>query len=125
MKHRPDNIRRTVANPLAADDHEDFVGEPIEPAAGTGDTAAMARGEPGLPARFTWRKTEYRVVAVVSNWKTSGPCRNGSDELYLRRHWFRIRTDPPATMTVYFDRQARNRKKPTARWWLYSWRNGE
>ncbi|MDD4889199.1 MAG: DUF6504 family protein [Phycisphaerae bacterium] len=103
---------------------EEFIGERIEPVPGTGDAAAMARGEPGLPGRFAWRGVEYRVLGLMKAWKTSGPCRNGSDELYLRRHWFQVVTEPAAVMTIYFDRQARDRKKPTARWWLYSMSNG-
>jgi hypothetical protein len=98
----------------------EFVSEELTPVAATGDPAGMARGEPGLPGRFAWRGREYRVVRVIKQWKSSGPCRNGSDELYLRKHWFQFATDPPAVMTVYFDRQARNRRRPKARWFLYT-----
>lgn len=99
---------------------EQFICEPLTPVAGTGDAAAMAAGGPGLPARFVWRGTEYRVVSVVRTWKTTGPCRHGSSEIYLRRHWYTVVTDPPAEMTVYCDRQARDRRHPKARWWLYT-----
>jgi len=99
---------------------EEFVCEEIVPAAGTFDAAAMSRGEPGLPGRFTWRGREYRVVGVVRQWKTSSPCREGSPELYLRRHWFQILTEPRAVVTLYCDRQAKDRKKPKRRWWVYS-----
>jgi len=98
---------------------ERFISEPVQPAPGSFDTAAMARGEPGLPARFTWRETEYRVVEVLRQWKTTGPCSSGSSERYVRRHWFTVRTDPAAAMTLYCDRQSRSRK-PKARWWLLS-----
>jgi phosphoribosylglycinamide formyltransferase-1 len=98
-------------------DHE-FVCEPLTPARGTGDPRAMARGEPGVPDRFTWRDREYRLVGVVESWKTSGPCRHGSGEVYLRRHWYRIVADPPAELVVYFDRQARKPGKP--RWWVHT-----
>lgn len=100
--------------------HEDFICEAISPAQGTGDAAGMSRGEPGLPARFLWRGREYNVVGIIEKWKTSGPCRNGADEVYLRRHWFRVQTQPHAIMTLYFDRQPKNRKNPKARWFLYS-----
>jgi hypothetical protein len=100
--------------------NEEFICEPITPARATGDAKAMARGEPGLPERFTWRGEAYRVVGVIEKWKTSGRCRNGSREVYLRRHWYRIVTAPHAVMTVYFDRQAKDRKHPKARWWIYS-----
>ena len=97
-----------------------FICEPLTPVAGTADTTAMARGEPGLPKRFTWRGREYRVVDVVRTWKTTGPCTSGADEQYVRRHWYTIRTDPPMTMTVYCDRQSKDRKHPKARWWVYT-----
>lgn len=104
---------------MMSDNSKEFICEPMIPLAGF-DTAAMSRGEPGLPQRFTWREQEYRVKGVLRKWKTSGPCRNGSGEVYLRRHWFEIVTDPPATMIVYFDRQAKDRNRPKARWWVYS-----
>ena len=99
---------------------EEFVSEEMTPVAGTADTAAMARGEPGLPGRFMWRGDEYGIAGVIEKWKTSSPCSHGSGEVYLRRHWYRILTDPPAVMTVYCQRQARNRRRPKARWWIYT-----
>jgi len=105
---------------MAEEGKERFVGEEMQPVAGTFDAAGMARGEPGLPLRFTWRGTEYRVVAVIEKWKSTGPCRHGSSELYVRRHWYKIRTEPPAEMTVYCDRQAKDRRRPKGRWWIYS-----
>lgn len=102
------------------DQHDEFIGEQITPQAGTFDAAAMARGLPGLPAGFIWRGRDYRIAELVSQWKSSGPCRNGSSEMYLRRHWFKVRTDPPAMMTIYFDRQAKDRGKPKSRWFIYS-----
>ncbi len=103
---------------------EEFVSEEIVPVAGTASTAGMARGEPGLPGRFTWRQTQYRVVQVLQTWKTSGPCRSGADEIYLRRHWYKVLTDPHAVMTLYFERQAVHPRRPKARWWIYSHQRG-
>ena len=99
---------------------EEFVSEQIVPVAGTASTAGMARGEPGLPARFTWRDTEYRVVQTLETWKSSGPCHSGADEIYLRRHWYKVLTDPAAVMTLYFERQANHPHRPKARWWIYT-----
>lgn len=124
---------------------EEFVCEEIEPVAGTGDASAMARGEPGLPARFVWRGEEYRLVGVIRQWKTSGPCRNGSEEMYLRRHWYQVSAAcppsakpagavggeadsshrPHVVMTIYCDRQAKDRRRPKRRWWLYSMSAGK
>jgi len=99
---------------------EQFIGEAIIPAAGAGDATAMARGEPGLPSRFTWRGREYSVAGVIAAWKSTGPCRSGGGEVYLRRHWFRVLTAPPAVMTLYCDRQGRIPKRPKSRWFLYT-----
>ncbi len=96
---------------------EQFVSEPFEPAAGTFDPTAMSRGEPGLPQRFTLRGREYVVAEVLERWKTSTPDRG---EMYLRRHWFRVRTTTGQRMTLYCERQTKKPKKPKARWWLYS-----
>ena len=87
-------------------DGERFVGEALIPEAGSFETAGPSRREPGLPARFTWRGRQYRIVALMGKWKADGPCRSGAAEMYLRRHWYKIRTDPEAVMTIYFDRQA-------------------
>ena len=40
-------------------------------------------------------------------------------EMYLRRHWFRLRTTSGEQMTLYCERQAKNTRRPKARWWLY------
>jgi hypothetical protein len=96
---------------------EQFVSEAVEPGAGTFDPSAMSRGEPGVPLRFTWRGVEYRVAHVEQTWKTSTPERG---EMYLRRHWFRVRCQSGQRMTLYCERQTKNRRRPKARWWLYS-----
>jgi hypothetical protein len=99
------------------DPAEEFISEPIVPATGSADTSAMSRGEPGLPHEFTWRGKSYTVAHRLETWKTSTPDRG---ELYLRRHWFRIVTVTGERMTLYCERQAKNAKKPKARWWIYS-----
>lgn len=99
---------------------EEFVGQAITPIPGTADVAGMLRGEPGLPQSFTWRNDTYRIAEIIAKWKSSGPCHSGSKEMYLRRHWYKILTDPPVVMTIYCDRQARNHKHPKNRWWIYT-----
>jgi hypothetical protein len=99
---------------------ENFISEIIKPVAGTFDTAAMSRGEPGLPKKFTWREKEYEVAEVLEVWKETGPCKSGSDEQYLRKHWHKIRTTDNHIMTLYFERQARSKGQSKARWWLYT-----
>jgi len=100
-----------------ADPRREFVGEAILPAAGSFDATAMARGEPGVPKSFTWRGKEYVVARVRSAWKSTGKDRG---EVYLRRHWFEVETETGERMTIYCERQAKNLKKPKARWWLYA-----
>ena len=122
--------RRMISQPRQAaqvltkpSQSEEFICEELHPVAGTADAAAMSRGEPGLPGRFRWRHAEYRVLGVVKQWKTSGPCRNGSDEVYLRRHWYQVLVEPRAVMTLYCDRQPKDRRRPKRRWWVYSMAN--
>jgi hypothetical protein len=96
---------------------EQFISEAIVPVAGSFNAAAMSRGEPGLPAQFTWRGATYAVARLLSTWKTSTAERG---EMYLRRHWFSIETTSGEHMTLYCERQTKNSRQPKARWWLYT-----
>lgn len=96
---------------------KEFVSEMIDPVEGAFAGAATAAGEPGLPLRFRWRDTEYEVAKVLGTWKTTGGCRHGSGEQYVRKHWFRVETTGGLEMELYFDRQART-KHVKQRWWL-------
>ena len=98
---------------------EQFISEPITPAPGTFDPAAMARGEPGLPKRFIWRRDEHAVDAVLEQWVTSQP-EGGSGERYLRRHWWKLRTIDGVVMTLYCERQPKPGKSARRRWYLYT-----
>jgi hypothetical protein len=98
---------------------DQFICEPLTPTPGTFDAAAMARGEPGLPARFSWRGQEYAVAEILKVWKTSSR-EAGGTEMYLRRHWWTIATTNGLRLTIYCDRQAKDRKKPKARWWVHT-----
>ncbi len=95
---------------------EDFVSEPLTPDPGSFDTAPMARGEPGLPTGFTWRGRHYVIREILEAWKTCG--RDG-ESVYLRHHWFRLRTDDATVLTIYCQRQA-TRASAKHRWWVYS-----
>lgn len=99
---------------------EEFVSELIEPAAGSGDPAGMVKGEPGFPRRFFWRGKEYETAEVLAAWKEDGPCKAGSGEKYLRKHWYRIKTTEGQGMKIYFERQGRSKKQIKKRWWLYT-----
>ena len=97
-----------------------FISEPIKPDTTTFVTARMATGEPGLPMRFVWRGRMFQITEVLETWRKTGPCRHGSGERYVRRHFYKIRTDSGSIMTIYFDRQYRLRSQRTIRWWLLS-----
>ncbi len=98
---------------------EEFISEPVEPVAATCDTNRMAGGEPGLPREFVWRGKNFVIADVLRAWRETGKCHHGSDEMYLRKHWYEIRTTSKAVMKIYFERQPRGRRK-TIRWFLYS-----
>ena len=99
---------------------EQFVCESVKPVKGEKAAAGATRGEPGLPTRFVWRDREYVVARVLEQWKDTGPCRHGSGEKYVRRHWYRILTTGGDEMRIYFDRQARSGRERLKRWWLHS-----
>ena len=99
---------------------EEFVSEAIEPVKGTSDTVGMSSGEPGLPGRFVWRDKEYVVDKVLEKWQELGPDKGGSGQMYLRKHWFKVKTCSGAVMTLYFERQGRSKRERKMRWWLYT-----
>jgi len=97
-----------------------FISEPIEPVVATMDTSRIAIGEPAMPTLFKWRGREYVVVEVFETRRQTSHCRCGSDEQYVRRHWFKVRTADGSVMQIYFDRQAASAREKKKRWWLYS-----
>jgi len=98
---------------------ERFVSEALSPVAGTGDTARMAAGEPGLSSKFVRRGRTIIVTAVLWTWRETGRCHHGSPEMYVRKHWCEVATASDGTLKLYFDRQPRGRRKGP-RWWLFS-----
>lgn len=96
-----------------------FVGEALRPVKETFDAGRMAAGGPGLPREFLWRGARVGVARVLSEWRETGPCRHGSGERYVSKHWFEIQTEAGETMRLYFERRARGRAL-SARWWLFS-----
>ena len=104
----------------------EFVSESITPLEGTFDTARMALGEPGLPGGFQWRAETFHVVEKLGAWKESTREGGRSDgELYLRRHYYKIRMSDSSTWTVYFTRQPTGTGSPKNRWFLYTRDEGE
>lgn len=99
---------------------EEFVSEPIEPDAGTFDAAAMARGEPGLPAGFTWRGRHYSITAVLAEWKESEAWDHAGGERYYRKRHFRVRVDSGEIMSIYAVRHIKRGQSAKRRWRLFS-----
>ena len=98
----------------------ELVSEPITPDAGTFAAAAMGRGEPGLPAGFTWRDENVKIVELLATWKQSSREGGGAGDLYLRRHYYKLRMSDESTWTVYFVRQTPKSGNPKQRWFLYT-----
>ena len=98
-----------------------FISEPILPVEASFDTGGMARGEPGLPQKFHWRKKEFIVAEVLERWKEHGDCRHGGGERYVRKHGYRVRTTDGAVFRIYFQRSMGRGKLPSkSRWWIHS-----
>lgn len=96
-----------------------FVSEPLQPVAGTLSPARMAAGGPGLPAAFEWKGGTLRIARVRRTWRDTGPCDHGSDERYVRKHWFEVETEGGQVAQLYFERNPRPRTRGS-RWWLFS-----
>ena len=98
-----------------------FVSEPITPAEDTFDSAETPVGKPPLPMRFTWRDQEYEVDRVLDRRKETGADKSHkSGEMYVRKHWFTVKTTSGHTMKLYFERQARSKAQNKSRWWLFT-----
>jgi phosphoribosylglycinamide formyltransferase-1 len=98
---------------------EQFISAAIQPITGTFDAARMSTGEPGLPRQFRWGSRTIQIAEVLKTWRETGPCRHGSGESYVRKHWFEVRTDSGDIMKIYFERQPRSRRN-SSRWRLFT-----
>ncbi len=97
-----------------------FISEPVKPLESSFDTAGMARGEPGLPHKFRWRKKEYVVAEVLDQGRQHGSCAHGSGERYVRRHTYRVRTEDGTLFKIYFQRSFGRARPQARRWWISS-----
>jgi hypothetical protein len=98
-----------------------FISEPIVPLDASFDTTGMARGEPGLPRKFRWRKKEFHIAEVLEMWKEHGDCAHGSGERYVRKHGYRVRVTDGSILQLYFIRSfGRGKFQTRSRWWIQS-----
>src|SRR5512144_1741565 len=105
---------------------EQFISEEIRPLRTSFDAARMSNGEPGMPRKFQWRTNTVEVIRIVRSWRETGPCRHGSGERYVRKHWFEVVTDENVRMKIYFDRHPRRHaKRHEPRWWVFSIEDSE
>jgi phosphoribosylglycinamide formyltransferase-1 len=96
-----------------------FIGEALKPVTATFDAGRMAAGGPGLPSEFIWRGERILIAKVRNEWRDTAPCRHGSGERYVSKHWFELETETGQVLKVYFERRARGQAL-SARWWLFS-----
>ena len=107
---------------------EQFVSEPIKPITEVVAARSFEIGAPLLPAQFIWRGRILCAREILEQWKETSPCKHGSGELYVRKHWFRLRTEEGEELKIYFERQpraSRSSAKNSPRWWLFSLRAAE
>jgi len=97
-----------------------LISERIKPIVSTMDPRIAATGEPDFPKRFAWRDRDYELAEVIAKWHETGDCTHGSEEQYVRKHWFWIRTTDGTQMKIYFERRPASKRERTARWWLFS-----
>lgn len=96
-----------------------FVSEAIQPLTETGDTRAMVTGSPALPREFVWHNERLCIARTLRSWRETGPCKHGSAEKYVRKHWFEVETSTGRQAKLYFERQSRG-GGTMKRWWLFS-----
>ncbi|MFQ5463106.1 MAG: DUF6504 family protein [Phycisphaerae bacterium] len=99
----------------------ELISESIDPVGGALDTAAMGRGEPGVPRAFQWRGVVRTIAKTRAVWKHAS--REGAQaqgELYLRRHYYRFEMDDGSEWVVYFLRQTPPSGSAKKRWFLYT-----
>jgi hypothetical protein len=98
-----------------------FVSEQLVPLESSFDTGLMARGEPGVPHKFRWRKKEWEIAAILESWKEHGDCAHGSGERYVRKHIYRVQTRDGSILRLCFQRSfGRGKFQMKSRWRVQS-----
>src|ERR1051325_1004424 len=94
----------------------EFVSEPITPDAATFNAKAMARGEPGLPAGFTWRGQHYRIAELLPSGKHAEAWTPPGGNQYYRKLFFEARPAPGEQVTLYAVRHTKPGESKRKRW---------
>lgn len=97
----------------------EFVSEPIRPLSGTFEAVVMAQGSPGLPEGFVRKGQTVIIGRSLGAWKQARP-EPGSGELYVRRHYYRLRMDDGTTWVVYCLRGSTRPGSGGQRWFLHT-----
>ena len=78
------------------------------------EISVSCEGVPAKPVSFTWRKKEYRILAVKHSWHDWGFARSAPKKDWRsRRHrtYFHVRMEDGKVLELYLDRA--NRGRPT------------
>lgn len=81
----------------------DFIGEVI---------AVETEGQVKRPARFTWRRREYRITRIIHSWHDySMPAGVRHPRFTMRHHrnYYHVETDGGERFEIYYDR---GKKRP-------------
>jgi hypothetical protein len=99
---------------------EQLVSEAIEPDLDAPAGLPFRVGDPIVPGRFLWRGRAYAVAAILESWKELSKGSRAMPDRYVRRHWYRVRTEDGSEMKLYVERRGRARGKAKPGWWIYS-----
>lgn len=90
-----------------------FVGCALVPS-GSGFLTPASGTEPPVPLAFVWGDRILAIGEILRSWRSTKTDRG---DVYLKRHWYELRTDTGAKLEVYYDRETRRNASP---WWLYT-----
>lgn len=82
--------------------------------AGTGFLTPTGGSEPPVPCAFLWDGRTLQITEVLRTWRSTKTDRG---DVYLKRHWYELRTDTGAKLEVYYDRES---PVGASAWWLYT-----
>ncbi|MGB8966185.1 MAG: DUF6504 family protein [Candidatus Cybelea sp.] len=90
-----------------------FVSCPLVPT-GDGFVTPASGSEPPIPRAFLWGSRTLLITEVMRSWRSTKADRG---DVYLKRHWYELRTASGEKLEVYYDRESR---RSASSWWLYT-----